>query len=462
MLAVRGVGIRAIALGGNLVIARLLLPSEVGIVAIGASLVVFGDFVANAGVAAALIRRREPPTRADFQSVVGFQLAIIFAFVAAVAAIGLPLGGRGGQLAAIMVASLPVLAFRTPAIIALERNLRYGRIVLVELTDSVVYVAWAVTTVAVGWGVWGLATAVVVRALVGTGVLVGLSPLGIVAPRLGWDRLRPILGFGARFQAIGALNVTRDQGFNLAIAAIAGLTILGLWTLAYRILQTLLLVFHGMWRVSFPAMSRLMEAGEDPRPMIERGIGVVALGSGFFLAPLAASGPALIPSVVGASWTEAADILPAACLGLMIVGPVSVATAGYLYAAGDAATPLRGAVLHTAAQYAVAFSLLTTLRGWALGLAGLAAGIVEAVVLGSAASRRSGAKIVAPLVVPLAAASATGAGGWALATSGRPTFWLAAGVAAGAAAAYLAIVAALRPRLFVDTVRLVRRAFTAS
>jgi O-antigen/teichoic acid export membrane protein len=457
LLSLRGLGIRLIALAANLVIARLLAPADVGLVAIGATLVTFGDFIATAGMGASLIRHPRPPEPADLRSVVGFQFLVTGTLAVAVAVIAAPLG-LGGQLAAVMVASLPLFAFRTPGVVMLERELRYGPLVVVELLDALVYAAWAVTTVALGWGVWGLATAVIARAVIGTVVLIRLSPVGVVAPSLDFGRLRPILGFGARFQAVGVVNLVRDQGFNIAIAAIAGVTVLGLWTLAYRVLQTLLLVFQGLWRVSYPAMARLMEAGENPRPIIERGVGIVALGSGLFLAPLAASGPALIPAALGARWADAADILPAACLGLMIVGPVSVSVAGYLYAEGDAGTPLRGALLHTAAQYVVAFALLPSLRGWALGLAGLAAGIVEAVVLGRAASRSSGARVVPPLLVPLLASCAAAGGGWALATTGHPTLPRAAAAAAVSAAVYLAIVGTLRPRLVADTAGLIRRA----
>lgn len=456
LLAVRGVGIRLILLVGNLVVARLMLPSEIGLVAIGASLVMLGDYLANSGVGAPLIRRRVAPERADLQSVVGLQLALTSAVVAVVAAVGIPLG-TGGALAAIMVASLPVMTLRTPTIVTLERNLSYRTLVIVELLDAVVYVAWAITTIELGWGVWGLATAVVARALIGTSVLLVLSPLVFLRPRLDWDRLRPILGFGARFQAIGALAVVRDQGFNFAIAAVAGLTLLGLWTLVYRVLQTLLVVFEGLWRVSFPAMSRLAAAGEDPKPIIERGIGVVALGSGAFLATLAACGPALIPSVVGSNWEDAADILPGACLGLMIVGPISVCVAGYLFAQGDAGTPLRGAVLHTAAQFAVALPLMPALGGWAIGLGGVAAGIVEAFVLGREAARRSGARVLRPLVAPLLAATIAATAGWLVATTNDPTFGTAVASGALAAGLYLAAMALFRRALLVDLLRIARR-----
>jgi O-antigen/teichoic acid export membrane protein len=207
-------------------------------------------------------------------------------------------------------------------------------------------------------------------------------------------------------------------------------------------------------------MARLIAAGEDPKPIIERGVGVVALGSGAFLSTLAACSPALIPSVVGSRWADAADILPAACLGLMIVAPVSVSVAGYLFALGDAGTPLRGAVIHTGAQFVVALPLLPFIGGWAIGLGGLAAGIAEAVVLGREGARRSGARILGPLIVPLVAATAAGGAGWAVANSREPTFALAAVSGALALAAYLTVVGLLRPRLFADCVRLVRRGMT--
>jgi O-antigen/teichoic acid export membrane protein len=209
-------------------------------------------------------------------------------------------------------------------------------------------------------------------------------------------------------------------------------------------------------------MARLTEAGEDPRSIIERSVGVVAVASGVFLTTLAASGPSLLPAVVGSRWREAADILPAACLGLMVVGPISVSVAGYLFAQGDAKTPLRGAIFHTAAQFAVALPLLPAIGGWAIGLGGLAAGLVEATVLGREAARRSGARLLGPLSVPLVAATLAGFLGWLLAVYGHPTFPRAVLAGGTALILYLTAVAVVRPDLLKDSVRLARRGLRRS
>jgi len=47
----------------NIVLARLLLPSEFGLLAFGLTLLVVGTLLTDAGVGANLIRTTTPPTR---------------------------------------------------------------------------------------------------------------------------------------------------------------------------------------------------------------------------------------------------------------------------------------------------------------------------------------------------------------------------------------------------------------
>src|SRR5205823_2554111 len=126
-----------------------------------------------------------------------------------------------------------------------------------------------------GAGVWALASGAIVRAIVSVGIVFYATRAAHFRPRLDWRRTRPYLAFGSRFLAIDFVTLTRDQGFNFGIAAIGGVATLGVWNLAYRILQIPYLLFVPLWRVSFPAMARLVGAGENLRPTVERLIGLV-------------------------------------------------------------------------------------------------------------------------------------------------------------------------------------------
>jgi O-antigen/teichoic acid export membrane protein len=420
VIATRGIATAVLALVGTIVLARLLLPEDFGIVAIGMSVVLVGRFLADAGIGANLIRRQEDPQRIDLETLLGVQLLVTLGLAAGVAAAASQLGSAG-QVTALMVASLPITALQSPAVVVCERRLSYRPLALAEVSESVVHYGWAIATVAAGWGVWGLASAVVVRAVAGTAILFLLTEGRVLRPRLSWRRIRGLLPFGVRYQLFGLALLARDQALNVGTAAIGGLAVLGLWTIARRFLQIPFLLFTSLWRVSFPAMSRLVNAGEPPGPIIERGVGLMAVATGLLLAPLVGAGPALVPAVLGDEWAGAASVLPWAGLGLMIGGPVSVATAGFLWAVGDASTPLRAVVCHGIVWITLTLALMPAIGLTALGVGWLAAGVVDAVVLGRGASRKAPMRLAPVLLVPACVAAVSAGVGWIASSSGSPT-----------------------------------------
>ena len=68
-------------------------------------------------------------------------------------------------------------------------------------------------------------------ATVATAVACVVSPTGFLAPSLELSRLRPILGFGLRFQAVNASHLACDAVLIAGIGAIGGISVLGLWML---------------------------------------------------------------------------------------------------------------------------------------------------------------------------------------------------------------------------------------
>jgi O-antigen/teichoic acid export membrane protein len=313
-----------------------------------------------------------------------------------------------------MAASLPLLALRAPHAIALERALEYRPIASIEFTESVVYYGWAIATVWVGWGVWGLASAAIVRALAGSVLMAMASPLPTLMPRLVRSTLREMLAFGIGFQAVGLAALARNQGVNLVVAAAGGAQLLGFWSLASRLMQVPFWLFMALWRVSYPTMARLRALGEDTRRTVERLAGVTALASGATLAPLAASAHYLIPAMFGERWTSAAAPLTWASAGLVVAGPISVAAAGYLYSERDVRTPLNATIVNGAVWVALTAVLLGPMGVAGVGAAWMVASWTEAVIFARALRARAHVAVERFVAVPATSAFAAAGLGYIL------------------------------------------------
>jgi len=236
LLTGKGVFGQALGLVSTIVVTRLLMPSELGLYAIALTVSAFLLMLSGGvGMAGALIRRPVAPEPADLRAYIALQLVITSFLVVVVALASLPFGVVG-ELIAVMVASAPILAFRGAGLVVLERQLLYKRIATAETAETVVYYTWTVVTVAVGWGLWGLATATVARAIVGTASIVALAPTGVVWPRYDRRRIRAMLGIGLRVQAVDFVAAVRDQILVLGTAAIGSVSIVAYWSLVLRAL----------------------------------------------------------------------------------------------------------------------------------------------------------------------------------------------------------------------------------
>ncbi len=237
LLTGKGIFAQALGLLSTIVVTRLLLPSQLGLFAIAVTISSFLWMLSGGlGMASALIRRPTAPEHADLRAYVALQLGVTSILVVAVALATLPFG-LVGQLTALMVATAPLGAFRGASAVSLERQLLYKRLATAETAEVMVYYAWTIVTVAIGWGVWGLATAVVARAVVGTAVTVALSPIGIVWPGYDRRRIRAILGIGMRVQAVDFVVAVRDQILVLGTTVVGSVSIVAYWSVVLRALQ---------------------------------------------------------------------------------------------------------------------------------------------------------------------------------------------------------------------------------
>ena len=389
-------GFTGLGLGfiGNVVLARLLEPADFGVFAIGSVVLLVAYGISEAGLGPGMIRRPEPPTRSELRSLNGFQVAVTSIMAVAIAGVAIPLG-RTGDVVAIMVAAMPIAVLQTPGRILFARQLAYERLALVEAASVIVFYVWSIATVSLGWGVWGLATGAIARAMAGTASIWLVSELGVVGLARGrWEELRPIVWFGMRIQATWLVIMVRDLVLSGVTIALGGIASLGLWSLCRRLIEVPLVLFDSLWRVTFPAMSHILAADEDPAPLLERGARVFAVISSVSLTVFAGVFPAIIPMLFGEDWHTVANILPWATVGLLIAGTISVATVGYLQAAGHPEDTLVAAVWFSLVWIATSAALLPVVGVEAVGVGWITGGAVEAFLLGRSTQRRSGARVL--------------------------------------------------------------------
>jgi O-antigen/teichoic acid export membrane protein len=440
---------------GSIFLARMLLPQDFGVVAIGTTLIMVSTSLADGGLASGLIRREEGPRPGELRAALALQVALTAVLAGAAASIGWTIGGSG-LVVALMMAGLPISTLQTPGRIVLSRALRFRALATVEASGILVYYVWAVAGVIAGLGVWALASAVIVRAVVSAGGVMWISRLGLLRPSFRDVRaLRPVIVFGLQFQAVSLAGMGREQGLNAGIAAISGVSTLGFWTLTRRLLELPVLMFEPLHRVSFPFLSRMRSSGQDPTPLLDRGVAIAGIASGVVLVSAAAAAPELVPAVFGEQWRPVAPIFQWVCGALLVTGPLAVVAVGFLYSVDAPSAVLKATLLHTLALFAVAFSLLPVLGPEAIGIGSFTGAVVDTLLMARAMHARSTARPLKAMWPTLAAAAPAAAAGMAV-TAAAPA-GLVGALAGGLAAAgiYLAILALFRRALLAETMRLV-------
>jgi O-antigen/teichoic acid export membrane protein len=260
--------------------------------------------------------------------------------------------------------------------------------------------------------VWGVAVANIVRAVTGTLVLFVRGPVGWLVPRWDGARLRRHLSFGAANQAAVLINTGRDQGVNVVVGAVGGLAALGVWNLAYRLLQVVLLVMQALWQVAFPAIARLLEAGQSGAALMSRGVRLVAIVTGLAAALLGGTAPAAVPVLFGPGWEGVPALLTLGAASLMVSGPITTLGFSFLWAVGSANAVLRATIAHTVTWLAVAAALLPFVGSDAVGIGMLAAAFVVRGFLLGAIRRHIPLNDLALTAGPTMLTVAAGAAGW--------------------------------------------------
>jgi O-antigen/teichoic acid export membrane protein len=437
---------------GSLVLARLLTPHDFGLVAIGATLLLFTNAIGDAGLGAGMVRWSRDPTRQELSSLTGLQLGVTLLLVLGVGSVAIQFG-TAGLVVAVMLLAIPLTTFQTPGRILFMRRVRYELLSVIDGVANISLYVWAIATAIAGFGVWSLATGTVVRAMVATVFLWIVGEHRIIRPSFHNLRtLRPLIGFGIQFQAAYLLVVLREILVNVVTGAVAGVNALGLWSLARRLMEVPYVLVSSLVRVIFPAMAHVLTSGENPAPVIERATRLVTVVSAVGLATFAGLVPALVPVVFGDEWQAVGEIVPWATAAILVLVSIGVVTAGYLQAADRPRAVLPAVVAGAIAWAGTSAALLPSLGVAAVGIGWLAGMIAESAMLARRTRSECGARVVREVAVPLLVGAAGCAVGGILAISLEPGLTTALLAAAAALATVVIGLTVLCYRSLVEAI----------
>jgi PST family polysaccharide transporter len=311
---------KGIVLVTTVVLARLLSPNDYGLVALALVLMAYAETIADAGVAQALVYL--PPTGVIARSALLMSVAL-GAVLAAVAFLGAPaiaaLFGLPAVAPLVQVLGLSVFATACGAVpeALLRRDLRFKQLTAAPVIRAGTMGVVTLTLAFAGYGAWSLALGTAAGSMAYASTCWFLVRHN--APWQLWRVDRKSLEANLQYGApVAGSNLLARLIFDvdyLVIGLLLGTHALGLYTLAFRLPEALILnVFFVLSTVLFPLYAQVKGDQLRLRDGYLRSVQVQTLYGVTTGVGLAVVAPVLVPVLFGPRWTE--SIMPLVFLAL--------------------------------------------------------------------------------------------------------------------------------------------------
>ena len=310
---------QVVSWGALLLLARLLSPSDYGLVGMSAVFFALVAMLAEFGIGSAIVATRNVTEEVIAQTntaavLLGAGGAILGTLCAPIVAAFF----RAPQLNAIVIVmsfSFAVSGFKTVPMALLQRDMRFRFLGIAECIQAIAQYAVTIIMALLGLGYWSLIFGGMLGTVVGTAIPALHRRASFAAPR--WSDLKPMLVFSWE------LIVARIAWFLYSNADITivgrtlGQTSLGAYTMAFNIASLPLQKITAMVFQVTPAIFSAVQT--DPAQLrryllrITEAIAVVTLPLAIGLSVIAAE---LVPLALGPKWTD--SIRPLQILACMV------------------------------------------------------------------------------------------------------------------------------------------------
>jgi lipopolysaccharide exporter len=323
----------------TVVLARLLVPEDFGLLALGLLTLGVFDRLKDIGVGAGLVQRPGPWSRlAPTGLTLSVGGAVAMAGACAVLAPHLAVLLGDEVLSPVLRALALSLAVTGASVLpdaALRRRMLFRQRTVPELSGAVAKGVSSVALALAGWGVWSLVCGQLAAALTTTvGYWVVYRRQGMAPVRLGWDRpvAASLLTYGGQLAWVAVLALLLDNLDYLVIGRRLGAEQLGYYTMAFRLPELLVIsVCAVVGQVLFASFSSHAGDAVRLRRQFLSATGAIACVTVPVGAGLSAAAPDLVPVLLGDSFAASVRVLQ--LLGLYAAVYSLTFHAGELYKA---------------------------------------------------------------------------------------------------------------------------------
>lgn len=258
--SVRGIGIIS-----TIILARLLSPSDFGVVAISMLIVGFVEVLADTGLALSLIRHPDPKpshfnTVWTLQILLGALIAIILFIVAPAAATYF---GDDRLVAVIRLLSLRALleGFENPGIIWFRRNMEFNMDFKLLVWRRMIRFFLGIALALILRDYWALVYAMISAKIIAVGLSYYFHPF---RPRLSLSKVGDIWAFSLWMLIVQIGDYLSRRIDEVAIGGATGTQNVGLYSIATDVAQSPTLELTGpISRVLFSAYSKVLDQKEQ-------------------------------------------------------------------------------------------------------------------------------------------------------------------------------------------------------
>ena len=304
--------IKVIMLARTLILARLLVPEDFGLLAVSLIAIDFLVNITNFGMMPALVQREVVDERQYHAAwTVGIVRAVAIAVIVIIAAPGIAAllaEPRAGHLIRLM-ALRPVLeAAASAKVTEITRQLRFRALAVISVPEAVVNAAVSIA-LAPTFGVWALVAGTLVGPMVAGVMSYWLAPY---RPRLIMDFaiLGPLVQFGRWIYLSSLISVVGRALLQGVIVQRLGVEVLGLYYLAAKLaFIPAEITGEVVGAVAFPLYARLQTNPQQTTRMLQSLVTSLAALLFPVCALLTVLAPGLVDNLLGSRWQGTVELI---------------------------------------------------------------------------------------------------------------------------------------------------------